>query len=170
MKFYSLCTTLPTGLFLWLGFFIPARISPQQFNSSLALAQTSPEEIEQQCQIAALEAVSTIEDGRNVQVVDVIGIDLSSGYVGYPANAPMGAIIRLDGSATSDVLSSPQFMATVSSQIITQCQPVSLIEFQMNYTGWAEIYGLVDDSVVAFKCMEADTDANRAPWGQRFCL
>ncbi|MEO1124640.1 MAG: hypothetical protein AAFX95_11200 [Cyanobacteria bacterium J06639_16] len=148
------------------GLMTKASAESELFSDEL---QSSEKSTEQECRAAFTEAVNTIENGRRVEVVDIVSIDLSRGHRGYPANAPVGIILAMEGQATADVLNSHQFMNNISSQIIEDCQPVSLVEFQMYSTDWAETYGLVNGNVVLFSCIEAGIGANPR-WGQVVCL
>ena len=127
------------------------------------------EEMQQQCTLALSEAVTALEEGRDVQVADVVSIDISQGYSDYPADAPIGVVFRMNGQAAADVMNSHQFMTTISTQLITECQPVSLVDFQVNYTDWSAKYGLVNGNVIAFECVEPGVGAY-TQWGQEFCL
>ena len=134
-----------------------------------AIAQTLSDEEQNQCETALLDAVNTIEDGRAVQVVDITSVDLSTRYSDYPINSPLGVVIQMEGQATADVLSSDQFMTSVSTGIIQQCEPVSLVDFDMNETDWTVVYGLVDGTIVQFECLTPGPGPD-AKWGQEFCF
>ncbi|NEZ61056.1 hypothetical protein [Adonisia turfae] len=135
----------------------------------MAFAQAMSEEMQQQCSQLVSEAVNSLEEGRDVQVADVVITDISKGYANYPADAPIGVVFRMNGQAAADVMNSHQFMTTISTQLITECQPVSLVDFQVNYTDWSSKYGLVSGSVTRFECVEPGVGIN-LQWGQEFCL
>ncbi|MEO0688327.1 MAG: hypothetical protein AAFY76_25515 [Cyanobacteria bacterium J06649_11] len=133
------------------------------------IAQTLSDEEQSQCETALLDAVNTIQDGRAVQVVGITSVDLSTRYSDYPTDAPLGVIIQMEGQATADVLSSDQFMTSVSTGIIQQCGPVSLVDFDMNGTDWTVVYGLVNGTVAQFECLTPGPSPD-AKWGQEFCM
>ena len=160
---------LAGSAFFWTTLPHQAQALPQNVRDNEVLAQVSPEALVRRCETVVADAANVIEDGRSAQVVDIMAIELVELYSDYPADAPIGVILRLEGTAAADILSSSQFMNTVSDQVITQCQPVSLVEFQMNDTDWSEVYGLVRDEVVAFECVEAGVGAS-VVWGQTYCL
>lgn len=166
-RLVSASTYLLVALISLPGLYVRPALGNHQAESTIA--QASSNEEQRQCENAISNAVNTIEDGRAVQVVEVAPVNLSERFDDYPANAPAGVVLRLEGPATANVLSSDQFMTSVSTGIIEACGPVSLVDFQMNATDWTVVFGLVDGNIVPFECLTPGPGPD-AQWGQRFCF
>lgn len=81
---------------------------------------------------------------------------------------PQAMTLMLGGWGQTTVLSSPQFMAQMSSRLIQSCQTVSAVRFSSNNSGWQDVYGLINGQVAGFTCV--DIDLHRAlRWGEYYC-
>jgi hypothetical protein len=151
----------------------------QQFISGLLTLQTllltfpvAAQTAQTQDCASTLQTVkNTIEAGRNVSVVNIRTDNVSQRYSNYPSGRPVGYVFYLAGEAAPDIMHSPQFMNTLSRDIIRNCRDASQIIFGVYRTDWSAVYGLVNDDVVAFDCMEPRRRIPRTiAWGYHVCL
>lgn len=93
-------------------------------------------------------------------------------YLGYdeqaPADRPVSILFFLGGQGQASVLSSPQFMLSLSQEVIEDCGATSSVRFGSDNSGWHDIYGLVDGEVTGFTCVELYADRD-LEWGEYFC-
>ena len=66
------------------------------------------------------------------------------------------------------MLSSPQFMLSLSQEVIDDCGATSSVRFGSDNSGWHDIYGLVDGDVTGFTCVDLYAD-RQLEWGEYFC-
>ena len=124
--------------------------------------------IQQQCATPLAEAVRRIEDVKNVSVAGIYERDISQAYVDYPADSPVGITISMDGSGTPNIMASPQLLTSIAAQVITKCQPVSLVIIGENQSDNYGVFGLMDEDVVVFR--ECGSDIGPLNWGEVGCL
>lgn len=93
-------------------------------------------------------------------------------YIGYdeqaPADRPVSIGFVLGGPGQATVLSSPQFMLSLSQAVIEDCNTISSVRFSSDSSGWHGIYGLVDGEVALFACVEP-AGYRALEWGEYFC-
>jgi hypothetical protein len=116
-----------------------------------------------------IAAESQIERGRNI-TVRLIQTDLSTfkRYV-YPAGLPIRYIYQMRGPDSVYILNSPEFSSIISKNIINACVQVGSVSFSIEQTPGQRTYGLVDNTVKSFRCVEATTAAFPLPWGDEAC-
>ncbi|MEM6252063.1 MAG: hypothetical protein AAF821_03995 [Cyanobacteria bacterium P01_D01_bin.156] len=124
--------------------------------------------IQQQCSTTLRTAVRRIEEVKNVSVVGVYDQDISTMYVDSPANAPVSVTISMTGSRAPNIMASPQLLTSIATQIITECQPVSLVIIGENRSDNYGVFGLMDGEVVVFR--ECGSDMGPLNWGEVGCL
>lgn len=120
------------------------------------------------CNAALLAAENRLEQGRNL-AVSLEYMDVAQTYVDYPMERGDGFAFVMRGPAAEDVMTSAQFMRSVSTEVIRQCPTVSLVEFWVAETDWGLTFGLMDQTQVdAFACLpqEEYTEPN---WGYMIC-
>lgn len=93
-------------------------------------------------------------------------------HIGYndlaPADRPASLLLALGGSGQASILSSPQFMLSLSQEVIQYCSAISSVQFSSDSSGWHDIYGLIDGEVTGFNCVELQGDLE-LNWGEYFC-
>lgn len=147
------------------AFFLP-RVSVSAVTASKQATSTA-----RQCEMAVSQAINVIQGGRDIQVADISTSNLAEIYREYPADSPIGLTLGLDGSDAGYVMSSPQFMRIISTNLINECQGVGLVKFNRYYTDWSESFGLINGSVVSFSdCVQPGVGVLYLDWGQRYCL
>lgn len=140
------------------------------FSSMAAIGQST-----RTCTQVILDAQNRLETGRDL-TVELRRDNLSRNYPDYPENHPDEYIWALRGSATSDVLASPQMMKAIAVEIINTCDSVGAVTFARDQSGQLGRYGLMPDgSIKGFKCaedfgIELGRENNQKPqWGMQFC-
>jgi hypothetical protein len=129
-------------------------------DASMQLAQTQPSA---QCQNAIRAAINRIQEGRDINIEASFGTP----YDGYPPDRPYAYGFLFSGPATDSVLLSDGFLLNLSTEIINNCQMVSMVAFQADQTDWFRVYGLVRGSVREFECYNPGTGS--PGWGYQFC-
>jgi hypothetical protein len=164
----SLSAAIATGILL------PLEVQANTQVSSLIAEQIAQgrlsDEIRQQCTAAVEKAVDRLEEINHLDVVDVSTTNLSERYQNFPGNAPLGVTFAMQGRATENVLNSPQLMTTVSTQMISECQPVSWVRFGFYRSDWYVDYGLINNTVAAFDQCSDPSSPGLPNWGEIFCF
>ncbi|MEO0769352.1 MAG: hypothetical protein AAFY72_07945 [Cyanobacteria bacterium J06649_4] len=124
--------------------------------------------VQQQCSATLSVAVRRIEEVKNVSVAGVYDQDISVMYVDSPADAPAGVTISMEGSGTPNIMASPQLLTSIAAQVITECQPISLVIIGENRSDNYGVFGLMDGEVVIFR--ECGSDIGPLNWGEVGCL
>lgn len=133
-------------------------------------ADLTAEEVATACAPEIQTLIDEVETGRSAHVTYWDVYPLADIYTGYPSDAPFGLWLRLDGAAADSVLASPQFMTRLSTELIDDCAPLSLVVFNRDQTGWTEEFAQVDGEVKALECVGDDYNwVDPVPWGQRIC-
>jgi hypothetical protein len=117
-----------------------------------------------QCNTTLRAVKSRIKTGRDTSVDSIRRLSADNGY---PRNRPVMLQLRIGGSAGSSIMSSPQFMRSISTGIINSCSDVSAVQFNLNQTGWTDVFGLIGEKVENFKCYDAGTPY--PGWGYQVC-
>jgi len=131
-----------------------------QENSSVIKKSSSSK----QCNATLGTAKSRVETGRDANV-DLI--QRFSADNGYPPNRPVMLQFTIGGSAGSSIMNSPEFMRSISTDIIDDCSDVSAVAFNLNQTDWTEVFGLIEGKVEKFKCYSPGTPY--PGWGYQGC-
>jgi hypothetical protein len=142
--------------------------------SIVLILQVSPpaksqreQEVQLECQSAVQEAIQTLERGRDLTVIKVNSSDVSRRYITYPTDSTLGLHLFLRGSAVEHVLRSPVFMSNISTQMMNQCGPLSLVAFHQDQSDWFVTFGWMDGRAVKFDCLDEYT--GQTYWGETFC-
>lgn len=141
-------------------------------NSLLFLAMPlQAQEIKEKkdCTATISKAQRIIEAGRSIQVLFSTQ-DISELYPDHPVNRPYRYVFTMQGSANRSILSSPKFMKSIATNIINQCNSISLVTFGLYASDVDSSIGLMPNgSVNFFDCLEAGTGRG-VTWGQAICL
>jgi hypothetical protein len=147
------------------------------FHSLLLLApvtaqETQPTQTVQDCATTLIEVRDSLEQGRDVSVLEIRRSDVSTNYADYPAGRPISYRFKLSGSAAADIMNSSRLMTTLSQEIIESCDTVSKVTFGVDQTDWESTYGLLGQGrVEGFRCVEAGRgQSSSLAWGYKFCL
>lgn len=140
-----------------------------EFRQTTHISQVNSESGEERCRTALTAATNTLEKGRNVQVSTIRVRSLSEEYSDFPTDQPYGIYIGMEGQATADILNSPQLMTSISSQLIAECDSVSLVKFAMHQTDWNIVFGLIGESVASFECIDPSPGLVMQ-WGKTTCI
>lgn len=81
---------------------------------------------------------------------------------------PYELTFQLGGMGQESVLSSPQFMRTMGDRLIQACGSVSAVRYASNASGWHDIYGLINDQVTGFTCVDMGLSRDLR-WGEYYC-
>lgn len=141
---------------------------PQPSQAQTSQAQTSRADAVQACRLALEEANTAIYDEHNAFINDASAVDLDDLYSSYPAQKPIGILLRVQGQSASEIMQSPQLLTALSTSLINRCQPLGMVTFQIDQTDWEATFGLMENQIVAFEC----TDSGRSTglnWGEAFC-
>ncbi|MEC4895498.1 MAG: hypothetical protein SAL07_21365 [Oscillatoria sp. PMC 1051.18] len=152
---------------LTLTFLVTSFISP------VNARQEVPSEITDVCKDSISEGRRRLNDIRNMSVVEDYWIRIqSTDYTNVPSSNLWSYIYVIQGKGVSDVFSSPVFMKSISTDIIEQCQPASLVRFGLYASGVNDVYGLMPSGEVRqFRCLDSSSGwATRTPnWGENWC-
>lgn len=133
-------------------------------------AEILPEHEGPACTDSVQAMIQTLEQGRQIRVTRGEFSPLEGTYVGYPADAPFSLWLTLDGPDADNIMASPQLMTTLSATLMADCEPVSLVVFNRDQTGWTEVFGLVAGQVTPFACVGENYNwQDPLPWGTRIC-
>ena len=149
----------------------PVRSSTSDISGQKTTATTQIKQsgnVQRQCATPLATAVRRVEDVKNVSVAGIYEQDISSAYVGYPTNSPFSITISMDGSGVPNIMASPQLLTSIATQVITECQPVSLVIIGQNRSDNYGVFGLMDGEVVVFR--ECGSEMGPMNWGEVGCL
>jgi uncharacterized membrane protein len=130
----------------------------------ISLTPTPSDEIaEFQCQNAVVEAIAKIKQGRNVNI-NLTNIALNEIYRDYPSHYQEGYQFILNGPAAPSILNSPQFLKTISNNLLTQCQSVGVINFH-NPSRYQNVsFGLKNNKIAKFECAYSPNKLTNLTW------
>lgn len=124
------------------------------------------------CKAAIIDANRRIMKGRNISVKTDIR-EVSDTYTDYPSGRKYALWFLLNGTSSESILQSAQFQKYFASQIIKNCDDVSLVLFG---TGGSDYYwkiGLMPNGAIDFfECIDdkvEETPGIRPKWGQQYC-
>lgn len=140
-------------------------------NASLTLAlpiQAQEVQTQKDCAATIAYAQSTIETGRNVQII-IRSSDISN-EPDHPDNRPYNYSFSMGGNASTSVMNSPEFMKILATKVINNCSSVASVTFGIEGSDYVSTLGLMPNgSVEGFKCIEPGEFAARG-WGYKTCL
>ncbi|HEY9631582.1 MAG TPA: hypothetical protein V6C84_30185 [Coleofasciculaceae cyanobacterium] len=137
-------------------------------NSAMAAGDRTSDDA---CSNALASAQQRLEEGRTL----TIGIrqnDISNQYPDHPEGRTSQYMFVLSGRPTLTILNSPQFMRSISSEIIENCDSVGIVSFiQWNSDGPAMFGIMPSGQVEGFHCLERNRRSQVRPqWGQEVCI
>lgn len=122
------------------------------------------------CAMALQAAKNKITKGRRVNVVEITKKnEIPQIYKKYPIDRPFSYTFGLSGSGTNSILKSTKMLITISTEIIRNCQTISIIYFG-EYPGDNIVaFGITGQNKVKnFPCY--DKRDRTLPWGYDACL
>jgi hypothetical protein len=154
------------------SFFLTALVTLGNLTSLIAPAAQAQTATLQDCSATVIAVRNELERGRDLEVVLVETRDLTQSYADYPVGRPLSYYFRIDGTAADDVMLSPRFLTTLSTQIINRCPSAGSVDFGVNRTDWSKTYGYMGEGrVEAFRCVEPDRNRGdrQLAWGYDIC-
>lgn len=131
-------------------------------------AQENQVNLDSQCLTVVQTAQSKLQNGRNLSV-RMRTIDQSEHRDDFPTNRPIAVQLIMDGTTTASVMRSSQLMKSISTNIIQNCQSVSVVIFGVNRSGWHTTFGLFDQGrIEEFQCFEF-VRGKEMPYGYQNC-
>lgn len=124
------------------------------------------------CQATLRSVQAKLKRQPNLNVISINQRDLFQSHPNYPQGRPKEYVIALGGSQASNFLKSRQLMTTLATQIIRNCETVSLVTFGTANSGDVVNLGLMPNgSIQIFECLEPGRDSpDRRVWGKVFCV
>ena len=124
------------------------------------------EAIADTCHQEIAKARTRIGDVDNAYLVKVGIGTTNSPY----SDRPYNVALVLGGSGLSTVMTSPQFMLNISSNLINACETLGSVTFYTSEaSGWHEVFGVVDGVVSQFSCADFSSSRPRMQWGEMNC-
>ena len=164
-KNYIVCTI--TGLIFLLGGEVQSKTKQQRDDCDLALDKVQ----------------SKLRENRRRIYVDFRPREITSEedwYEDVPSNRPYDLRVVMSGNMSdmSNLMNSKQFLTTLAANVITNCDRVSVVTFGIDSTDYLRSYGLVNNKVTYFKCIDRETyiAAKRISssrviyWGRQLCI
>lgn len=148
---------------------LPLSAISAKHTRGIYVSQSGLEVSSVRCQVALDEATNTVEEVPSVQMSTMDIRSLAEEYSDFPAERAYGVYIGIEGQAAINVLNSPQLLTSISSQLIEECDSVSMVKFAMHQTDLNVIFGLVGGSVLSFECTEP-SPGRITQWGTTVCL
>ena len=136
------------------------------------------------CDSAIIDAVDTLEQGRELGVL-VDAAQLHQRFLSVPATRPNGISMGLDGAAARSVMFSPQFLTILSTGVMQDCTTVGAVVYSSAEAGFERTFGYLPAletvsrspnavPVGEFECMAPNgqpaNGEDRVPWGNSLCL
>jgi hypothetical protein len=125
------------------------------------------------CASALEDARNRIEENREIRVgINALDMSTWDSSGNYPPGRPMDYSFNLDGRAMYDIMNSPQFLNSISTDIINNCTSASAVSFVGGQSDWIITFGLFDEGQVEqFRCVSPrENDSGELPWGYMYCL
>ncbi len=145
------------------------------------MADAAVPDSSRRCNLAIIEAVDTLEQGRELGVL-VDAVQLRQRFVSVPASRPDGISMGLDGPAARSVMLSPQFLTILSTGMMQDCTTVGAVLYSSAEAGFERTFGYLPELETAnispsavpvgeFVCaVPAGNREDRVPWGNGMCL
>jgi hypothetical protein len=136
---------------------------------------TEMDRVSEECEAAIVSAVSRIQERRTLDV-EVVRRNHAESYPDGPSDRPFNYSFSVTGASARIVTDSPRFMNSISTNIINNCETVSMVRF-MAFTPpdtrfpfrrlrGEGVYGLIDtDRITEFLPMAPSRDLELR-WGQ----
>jgi hypothetical protein len=120
---------------------------------------------------ASLQAgKNRIERIGNVRVVDILKENTTSRYKKYPKQRPDSYGFALEGAGLNSGMVSNKLLTNITANIIRNCPSVSAVQFGENRTDNTRIYGLVNNRIRGFLCVDRQQYSYQdIPWGYDVC-
>jgi hypothetical protein len=141
-------------------------------SSPPALAQIKQTRTETtECAEALQAAKNKITKGRKVKVVEVYKTNVQQfSYTDYPKKRPFSYTFTLSGAATASIIKSEKFLLSISTEIIKNCNSVSMVRFGLHASDSGVDFGLVGEkNIRLFECIEPGSPT-KLTWGYVICI
>lgn len=139
------------------------------------MADAAVPQSSRRCNSAIVNAVNTLEQGREVGVL-VDATQLSSRFLNVPRTRPNGISMGLDGPAARSVMFSPQLLTILSTGMMQSCTTVGAVVYSSAEAGFERTFGYLPQLATAesgpnavpvgeFVCTAPDNQEDKVPWG-----
>ncbi|MCC5667237.1 hypothetical protein LC653_25955 [Nostoc sp. CHAB 5784] len=138
-----------------------------------AYAQNRADEIKRKCRSSINKSKSRLEKGRKLKVVAVNVRNVADSHSVYPKESPLELVFGMEGAAVESVISnSPQFLSSLTKDLITQCPVVSLMTFGQYRTDFFISIGRIGNNLAIFEChpRSGELGLGKLPWGYQTCF
>lgn len=105
---------------------------------------------------------------NNVRNAFLYGIKVENNSLSPVRGRPNELVLMVGGPGEDSILSSGELMQNISEQLIQNCGTVSSVKIASNNSGWHHVFGLINNRVQSFECIDAGP-GNQLRWGQYFC-
>ncbi len=105
---------------------------------------------------------------NNIRNAFLYGIKVENNPLSPVRGKPNELVLIVGGPGEDTILSSGELMQTISEQLIQNCGTVSSVKIASNNSGWHHVFGLINDRVQPFECVDTGP-GNQLRWGQYFC-
>jgi hypothetical protein len=151
-------------------------ISLGSSNVSTELQISGSRRTSEACTTAISEATRRFNEVAQVRVIGASKNDLPAyNYSSYPFNRPNGYSFLLTGAGVRTVSASPRFVESIVTDIMTNCDTVSIVSlgvYQTGGGGWT--FGFSETGKPElFNCVEPDRsrpDDYKFGWGYEICV
>ncbi|MCJ8283790.1 MAG: hypothetical protein MJK14_29460 [Rivularia sp. ALOHA_DT_140] len=137
-------------------------------NSKKDSDKTASANLSQKCQAAIDESKSKVASVSGIGTNKSNKNDISSFYENVPKERSSQYQFSVGGSGGKNIMYSPVFMSDISNNIISNCNNIGSVKFEVDRTDNRVAYGIVDNSVKKFECI-SPTDNSKLKWGQVSC-
>ncbi len=120
------------------------------------------------CQAAIDEGKSKVASVSDIGINKSIKDDISSIYQDMPKERSAQYQFTVGGRGGKNIMYSPVFMSKISKNIISNCNNIGSVKFEVDQTDNRVAYGLVNDSVKKFECT-SPTATSKIKWGEISC-
>ncbi len=128
------------------------------------LLQT-PDSVSNACHQSLTEVKNNINNVRNAFLY---GIIVENNSLSPVRGKPNELVLVVGGPGEDSILSSSELMQTISEQLIQHCGTISSVKIASNNSGWHHVFGLINDRVQPFECVDTGP-GNQLRWGQYYC-
>lgn len=137
-------------------------------NADADKADKTANAISSKCQAAIDKSKSKIANVSGIGMNKSNKNDISSVYENLPKQRSSQYQFTVGGNGGKNIMYSPVLMSDISENIISNCNNIGSVKFEVDQTDNRIAYGLVNDSVKKFDCTSA-TDKSKLKWGQISC-
>ena len=114
-----------------------------------------------QCQAAISQGKSKVANVVNIGFNQSSEKDISNIYQSLPKERSTQYQFIVGGRGGTNIMYSPVFMGDISKNIISNCNQIGSVKFEVNQTDNRVAYGLIDDSVKKFECISPSAKTAR---------